>query len=448
MQDFNPQSLRYAKLVDRYSRYIESPVLRLKFLNSAMKIEPPNGFFMRLPVLGSLPHRAMLIVELAKVLPIEKAAPIGLRFTALMYRCRYALYAVCAAATLAASFGMAYMITRAASAIFVSSEAKGAETDGPATRNGADVGEAVREIGSEAGLSLDKIWLAEQGNGYEFYSNGARVLTEYEIAGAKRSFYRFNIGDVARGSDAGELLSRPVGIVYHLSESDLLPFDDKHNSSLQNYSKALLEYSRSHALYNYVIDRFGRVYRIVRDEEAASHAGNSVWSSGQNAYVNLNASFIGICFEGQSRRGRAVGADGINEAQIYSARALTAVLRSKYAIEDANCVTHGLVSVNPSNRLVGYHTDWVAAFPFGALGLSNKYESELASISRFGFGYDANYIAAAGGKRWAGLDKSDASLKESAQSASKSIEETRSEMSEMFDRLSSKQRELEKDTGQ
>ena len=66
----------------------------------------------------------------------------------------------------------------------------------------------------------------------------------------------------------------------------------------------------------------------------------------------------------------AVGADGINETQIYAARQLTAVLRSKYQILDANCVTHGLVSVNPSNRLMGYHTDWVAGFPFTALGLA------------------------------------------------------------------------------
>ncbi|HKP84928.1 MAG TPA: peptidoglycan recognition family protein [Blastocatellia bacterium] len=426
-------------------------MLRLKFLNGALKLEPPTGFLMRLPVLGSLPHRAMLIVELSKVLPVNKPAPIGLRLTALMYRCRYAVYAACVVFTLAASVGLAYLVIDAGSNLFGSSKAKGdsggTQPDGKAD-GGTDEGEAVRAIGSEAGLSLDKVWLAERGNGYEFYSNGTRVLTEYETAGLRRSFYRFNVEGVSRGSDEGELLSRPVGIIYHLSESDLLPFDDKHNSSLQYYSKSLLEYARSHALYNYVIDRFGRVYRIVRDEDAASHAGNSVWSDGRGVYVNLSASFIGVCFEGQSKRGRAVGADGINEAQIYAARALTAVLRSKYAIEDANCVTHGLVSVNPSNHLVGYHTDWVAAFPFGALGLSDKYESELAPISRLGFNYDAAYIAAAGGKRWAGLDKSDAALREAAAARNMTVEEARGEMAGVFERLNSKQRELEKESGQ
>ena len=31
---------------------------------------------------------------------------------------------------------------------------------------------------------------------------------------------------------------------------------------------------------------------------------------------------------------------------------------------------------------MGYRTDWVAAFPFEAVGLTNKYESEMTAISR------------------------------------------------------------------
>ena len=189
-----------------------------------------------------------------------------------------------------------------------------------------------------------------------------------------------------------------------------------------------------------MIDRFGRAYRIVRDEFAANHAGNSVWSDGAGVYVNLSASFVGICFEG---RGAAMGAEGINEAQIYAARVLTAVVRSKYGIEDANCVTPGLVSVNPSNRLMGYHTEWVSEFPFEALGLSNKYTSELVAISRLGFGYDQAYVAAAGGK-WPGLEKADAALRDEAANNSVSVEKERQLLSRVFARVYSKQRALEK----
>jgi hypothetical protein len=445
MQDFNPHNLRYAKLIDRYSRYIESPVLRLKFLNSALKLEPPSGFIMKLPMIGSLPERALLILELSKVLPLDQPAPIGIRITSLLYRLRLAVYALCAVLVLTAGTSLVYIGLKVANSLFISTEAQGVAAQGePAPAAGSNGGEAVRAIGTEAGLTLDKVWLAEQGEGYDFYSNGARVLTEYETAGSKRSFYQFTFDALSRNSDEADTLSRPVGILYHVSESDQLPFDDRYNSSLQNYSKALLEYARDHKLYNYVIDRFGRTYRIVRDEDAASHAGNSVWGDGRSVYVNLSASFIGICFEGKSGGGSAIGADKINEAQIYAARVLTAVLRSKYSIDDANCVTHGLVSVNPSNRLMGYHTDWVSAFPFDALGLSSKYETEMVAISRLGFGYDGAYIRAAGGARWPGLDRADAALRDEAAKNGSAVESMRRALSDLFGRAYSKQRALER----
>jgi N-acetylmuramoyl-L-alanine amidase len=447
MQDINPQNLRYAKLVDRYARYVKSPILRLKFLQSAMKIEPPRSFINRLPLVGSLQHRALLIVEISKVLPVTEAAPLALRLTALLYRLRYAVYAACLLVTLAAGAGLGYAVMNVASRLFVSTEAKGAAAEAADANNAnanTSASDAVAHIGSEAGLPLDKVWLAEQGDGYEFYSNGVRVLTEYETAGERRDFYRFPVEAVARGADDGERLTRPLGIVYHVSEGDQLPFDNQYNASLQTHSKALLEYARGHRLYNYVIDRFGRVYRIVRDEESANHAGNSAWSDGRDLYVNLNASFIGVCFEGQSQRGKAVSADGINETQIYAARQLTAVLRSKYQIMDANCVTHGLVSVNPSNRLMGYHTDWVAGFPFAAIGLSDKYDAEIAAISRLGFNYDSAYLAAAGGKRWPGLDRADVALREAARQSGTGVEEKRRALQEVYERLYAKQRALEK----
>jgi N-acetylmuramoyl-L-alanine amidase-like protein len=440
MQEFHPQNLRYTKLVDRYSRYIESPVLRLKFLNSVLNVEHPRNPWKRLPFVGSLPDRAVIILELSKVLPLGQPAPLGVRLASLMYRVRYALYALCVGAVIFAGAGLVYAVSRIVSSLSVPTEARDIDSKSQSASEASNRGEAVAAIASGAGLTLDKVWLAEQADGYEFYSNGARVLTEFETKGSGRNFYRFDLGALEDQSKQDEILTNPVGIVYHVSESDLLPFADKYNSSLKNVSRELLEYARAHKLYNYVIDRFGRTYRIVRDEFAASHAGNSVWSDGRSVYVNLSASFVGICFEG---RGAAMGAEGINEAQIYAARVLTAVLRSKYGIDDANCVTHGLVSVNPSNRLMGYHTDWVSEFPFEALGLSDKYQSELVAISRLGFGYDQAYVAAAGA-RWPGLEKADAALRDEAAKNSVSVEKERQSLSRVFARIYSKQRALEK----
>jgi N-acetylmuramoyl-L-alanine amidase-like protein len=440
MQEFLPQNLRYAKLVDRYSRYIESPVLRLKFLKSALNVEQPRNSWKRLPLVGSLPQRAMIIVELSKVLPAGQPAPLGIRLASLMYRVRYALYAMCIAIGISAGSGLVYGVLRIVSSLSVSTEAKDIALSNQPAAGASNSGGAVAAIASGAGLTLDKVWLAEKGDGYEFYSNGARVLTEFETTGANRSFYRFDLDTLGENSTSEEMASKPVGIVYHVSESDLLPFADRYNASLNNLSRSLLEYAREHRLYNYVIDRFGRIYRIVGDEFAASHAGNSVWSDGHSLYVNLSASFVGICFEG---RGAAMGAEGINEAQVYAARVLTAVLRSRYGIGDANCVTHGLVSVNPSNLLMGYHTDWVSEFPFEALGLSNKYETELSAISRLGFGYDHAYVSAAGGK-WSGLEKADAALQKAAEKSGISVEKERQLLARVFRRAYAKQRALEK----
>lgn len=440
MQDFDLQNLRYAKVVERYSRYIESPVLRLKFFNNVLRSDQSRSLLKKVPLLGSLPDRAMIIVELSKVLPPDRPAPPAIRLTSMLYRIRYALYATCIALVVFAGASLVYAVSKIASNLSVRTEAKELTAGNQPASTGSNGGEAVAAIASGAGLTLDKVWLAEKGDGFEFYSNGARVLTEFETAGAKRNFYRFDLESLSDNSAVSETLSHPVGILYHVSESDLVPFADRYNSSLQNQSRALLDYARAHRLYNYLIDRFGRTYRIVSDDCEANHAGNSIWSDGHSVYVNLSASFIGICFEG---RGAEMGAEGINEAQIYAARVLTAVLRSKYGIEDANCVTHGLVSVNPSNHLMGYHTDWVSDFPFEALGLSNKYDTELAAISRLGFGYDQAYVAAAGGK-WPGLEKADARLQETAEKNGSTVEEERRLLSREFSRAYSKQRALER----
>jgi hypothetical protein len=441
MQEFRPQNLRYAKLVDRYSRYLHSPVLRLKFLNGALNVNRPRNLWMKLPIVGSLPDRAMIVLELSKLLPLDQPAPLGIRMVSLLYRVRYGLYAMCIVLMIFAGVSLVFAVSKIVNSLSVSTEAKDISGNNQAGAAGSNGGDAVAAIPSGAGLALDKVWLAEQGDGYEFYSNGARVLTEFEISGDRRSFYRFDLEALADGSEKAEILTRPVGIVYHVSESDLLPFADNFNSSLKHQSRSLLEYAQQHKLYNYVIDRFGRTYRIVRDEFVANHAGNSIWSDSRGVYINLSASFVGICFEG---RGSAMGSEGINEAQIYAARTLTAVLRSKYGIDDADCVTHGLVSVNPSNRLMGYHTDWVSEFPFEALGLTNKYETELTAISRLGFGYDQAYVAAAGGK-WRGLEKAEASLRGAAEKSGSTVEEERRALAHVFGRVYLKQHALERE---
>src|SRR6476646_3142938 len=110
MQEFHPQNLGYARLVDRYSRYIDSPVLRLRFLNSALNVDRPRNLWKRFPLIGSLPDRAVIIVELAKVLPLGQRVPLGLRLASLMYRVRYAIYSMCVVVALLCGASLTYAV--------------------------------------------------------------------------------------------------------------------------------------------------------------------------------------------------------------------------------------------------------------------------------------------------------------------------------------------------
>lgn len=453
MQEFNRQDPAYTKTVDRYSRYIASPGQRLKFLRTMLNARQESSegwrrWLNRLPFVGSLRERALLVVEVSKYLPGDGQLPLPLKITALLYKLRIAVYAVALVVAFSFGIGAVYVVGRISSSFSISTEAKevnSGTTSHMIKRDGSEAVKAISEVGSTAGLPPEKVWLAESGQGYEFYSNGARILTEMETDGDARRFYTFNLDRNSDMPSSSNIANKPVGIVFHISESDIVPFNDRNNSSLKHASRGLLEYSREHRLYNYVIDRFGRTYRVVRDEYIASHAGNSLWSVGNNFYVNLSASFIGVCFEGKYEPGAAIGPDAVNEPQIIAARMLTAVLRSKYGIDDAACVTHGLVSINPSNKLMGYHTDWVSGFPFGALGLSNKSGTELIAVSRFGFTYDQAYVASAGGSRWPGLELAESKLRESAARDGTSVEQERAVLWRDFQRAYAMQHALDRD---
>lgn len=438
-----------SKVLDRYSRYLDSPVQRLKFLDNVLKLEQkPSGFWgsliLKIPMAGAFRRHALITLELAKVLAPAGRAPIGLRLTYLLYRVRILVYAVCFITAITGGGAVIYLAVHLASNLSTATEAKDKTANvvpaAVAKPNQGSDGSVLESVGSKAGLPLDRVWLAEKGNGFEFYSNGARVLTEFQTAGPARKYYEFHFD--ADGKDfKQEQGTRPVGIVFHVSQSDELPFVGKNNKSLQNASHELLEYVSNKRLYNYVIDRFGRIYRIVPDDQVASHAGNSVWGDWRDFYVNLSDSFIGVCFEGKYTSDEAIGPDAINEAQIYAARVLTAVLRSKWEISDANCITHGLVSVNPSNHLLGYHTDWVSGFPFTGVGLSEKSGTELLAVSGFGFTYDRSYVNVPGGE-WPGLKQAESRMSSDARKSGLTIEQEREARRRVFQRAYTLERSI------
>lgn len=243
------------------------------------------------------------------------------------------------------------------------------------------------------------IWPVEQTSEYDLYSNGLRIENRLAISNEPRS-HRL----IARDSGAlGPLRTQPAGIVFHTSESDQAPFEREQQRNLKRIGRELLLYVRNKRAYHFVIDRFGRVNRMVVESDAANHAGHSVWADSRWLYLGLNDSFLGVAFEARTQADQAM----ITEAQLRAAKALTEMLRAKYNLPAEDCVVHAQVSVNPSNRRIGWHTDWGAGFPFRELGLPDNYLIPNPSLYVYGFEYDPVYTAATDPNLWKGLAAAD-----------------------------------------
>ena len=254
------------------------------------------------------------------------------------------------------------------------------------------------------------VWQVEQIGNAETYSNGLRIDNRYSVAGRPRSYLAFP-ADSPQDSH-GVQRSEPAGIVFHSSESQQAPFEAQQNRRLALIGQSLLDYVRQKGAYNFLIDRFGRVYRVVEETDTANHAGHSVWSDDKWIYINLNESFLGVSFEAQTPPGQLGAA--INPVQARAAAMLTEMLRDRYGIPAGNCVTHGQVSVNPSNMRIGYHTDWASGFPFEQLGLPNNYVQPVPALSVFGFKYDPSSLPLGGSPMYAGVELAERNVHDAA----------------------------------
>jgi hypothetical protein len=255
---------------------------------------------------------------------------------------------------------------------------------------------------------IASVWRVETTKSAEVYSNGLRIELAYATNNRPRS--RFPIYPT-EGDGPSQYGQAPVGIVYHTTESHLAPFEEEATRRLKQLGQYLLSALRQEHSYHYLVDRFGRVFRVVEESQAAYHAGFSVWADSAGVYLNLNDSFLGVAFEGQT------GAiDEVTPAQIVSAKMLTDMLRSRYQIAAGNCVTHAQVSVNPEHMRIAAHTDWAGRFPFAELGLPNNYDVPVPSVYVFGFGYDAAFLKSAG-MSWKGLELAEEQIRMNAGAA-------------------------------
>jgi hypothetical protein len=137
----------------------------------------------------------------------------------------------------------------------------------------------------------------------------------------------------------------------------------------------------------------------------------------------------------------------MTEAQVRAAAMLVEMLRSRYRIAGANCVTHGQVSVNPSNMLAGYHIDWASGFPFESVGLRDNYSQPLPAIWAFGFEANAPFLRNAGPRLAASAAMAEQSLAETAHVAGLPLRSYRKMLRKQYkDRLAELRRGLIEDS--
>jgi hypothetical protein len=270
-----------------------------------------------------------------------------------------------------------------------------------------------------AAAPVPAVWLVESTPGSELYSNGLRIERGFLTSSTPRSYVALPRSGSAMNSDRR---TAPAGIVFHSSESELACFQPEQNAAVKRQGVGLLAYVQRQQLYHFVIDRFGRVHRILEDGDRANHAGYSVWADDKWIYIGLNQSFLGVCFEARTS---SESGEILTTAQVHAGRVLTEMLRSRYQIPAEDCVAHAQVSVNPDNYRIGYHTDWAAGLPFAEMGLPDNYRLPPPGIYLYGFEYDYNFFRTTGPELRASLAAAEELFRKAAARGGSSIRDYR-----------------------
>ena len=405
--------------LEEVSRGIQDPVAKLRYIRSSLARYQQADRCVRAVPFSGLRHLLYRLLSLDGIRHLLTSNPMGASVPVDLgtrRRVRAAGLAAVAAVLLlgVGLLGLGFKVTRA-SAVAAAPPTK------PAPK--APVAETLAAL--PAGVAPASVWLVDKTERSEHYSNGLSIDTTFAVPGERR---RYRVFEAGRGMSA-ETLDKPVGILFHTSESDIWPLDEAHNDKLRDSSQSLLRYLKRNLVYHYLVDRFGRVYRVVDEDSKANHAGHSIWNREDAIYLNLNHAFLGLSFETRWEGGKALP---ITSAQLAAGRSLTDYLRQRFAIPADMCVGHGIVSVNGKKHLIGHHLDWARGFPFEAFGLPDQYQRPLPSVAIFGFTYDDPFLSVMG-EPWPGVTTAEHLLAGEAAARGKTTEEIRKERRAIYD---------------
>jgi len=112
-----------------------------------------------------------------------------------------------------------------------------------------------------------------------------------------------------------------------------------HYTGMQSERESLYRLcsAKSKVSSHFVINEYGKIYRLVKDNQVAWHAGKSCWAK----YRNLNKNSIGIELV---NKGHEFGYTNFKKKQILSLIKLLNNLKKKYKIKGKNIVGHSDVA--------------------------------------------------------------------------------------------------------
>ena len=432
--------------IERMAAEIDDPVARLRYIRKcaeeAARLPEATD---RGPLRGHGP-RIVALAQLGAESESLQALSVGDRSLLLLYRCwlRWQAWREGFRARRLAPLAAAVALSLVWG---VSSEVNVGDSGVEATQSHPAISGQAPMQGS--GL---EVWLVETVGDTELYSNGLEIRNERLTHSEPRRYAVLNNGpglDMNVAWERADWRSKPIGIMYHTTVSETVPpLERSQNQLIRDRSGRLLSYIAREKLYNFVVDRFGRVWRLLPETEVAYHAGYSMWQSAGEHYFNLNDSFIAIGFESRPEAVEpGVRAEvAITDAQVRAAGLLTAMLRERFGISQANCVAHEMVSLNPDNYRIGYHTDWLGRFPFEEIGLEDNYLEPPTAVADWGFTYDDTLVDTLGGQVWPGMKEAVRRFADEARSRGLSKEELRRSRRQTYMRLLGKLRKAKSST--
>ena len=147
-----------------------------------------------------------------------------------------------------------------------------------------------------------------------------------------------------------------------------------HYTGMQSERESLqrLVSPRSKVSCHYLINRKGLIFKLVKDENVAWHAGKSMWQK----FRNLNKNSIGIELV---NRGHRFGYQAFPKAQITTLIQLCKILKKKYKIKNKFILGHSDVSplrkIDPGEKFPWQHLsiNGIGNYP-KKIDIKNKYK--------------------------------------------------------------------------